>query len=85
VYFNKKVYNDNGNVIHNSTRVRKKNIEDLSESYSILFDHLRPVRFQYKHDDEQVYHLGYILEELGEAMALSNLDPSELGAYCPNP
>lgn len=68
--------------IEGSCRGIKHDIENLDDRYSILFDKLRPVRFKYNDGQSDRYHTGLILDELKTAMDASNVDTSELAAYC---
>ena len=65
-----------------SSRNQKFDIEILDARYSTLFDELKPSRFKYKDGTSGRYHLGYVLDELKDAMDISNIDTQELGAYC---
>lgn len=65
-----------------SWRGAKHDIEPLSDKYSILFDNLKPVRFKYNNGNSGRYHLGYILDEMKDAMDIAQIDSSELAAYC---
>jgi hypothetical protein len=69
-------------IIIDSSRNVKHNIESLSDDYSILFDNLRPVRFKYNDGQSGRYHTGYILDELKSAMDIAGLNTSDLAAYC---
>lgn len=65
-----------------SSRTIKTDIENLPDQYDSLFDYLRPVRYQYI-NNKGSYHIGYILEELKQAMEAANLENSDLAAYYP--
>ena len=65
-----------------SWRGAKHDIEPLSNKYSTLFDNLRPVRFKYNDGDSDRYHTGLILDELKDAMDISEVTSQELAAYC---
>lgn len=61
----------------------KKDVESLDLRYEDLFDRLRPIRYRLK-DDDSKYHMGLIMEELGEAIDISKLKPEEVAAYVPS-
>ena len=64
-----------------SWRGAKHDIEDLSNKYSILFDHLRSVRYKYNDETSGRYHIGFILDELKLAMDKANISTEEFAAY----
>lgn len=81
-----KLYVDN--VINTSSKIYKHDIEGLDLRYDKLLDILRPVRFKFNkdhYDDGDLYHTGFILEELGECMKIAGIKPEEFAAYDPNP
>ena len=67
---------------NSSWRGGKHDIESLPDKYSVLFDNLKPVRFKYNHGTSDRYHTGLVLDELGDAMNIADVDSSELAAYC---
>ena len=75
-------------VINTSSKIYKHDIEGLDTRYDKLLDILRPVRFKFNkdhYDDGDLYHTGFILEELGECMKIAGIKPEEFAAYDPNP
>lgn len=75
-------------VINTSSKIYKHDIEGLDARYDKLLDILRPVRFKFNkdhYDDGDLYHTGFILEELGECMKIAGIKPEEFAAYDPNP
>ena len=65
-----------------SDRNKKKDIEDLPEEYSTLFDGLRPVRFRYKSGTSGRFHTGFVAQEAADAAEKAGLDLSDVAAIC---
>ena len=81
-FLNGNWYLNNTSVAVTSWRGAKKNIEPLSEKYSILFDNLIASRFIYEEGESGRYHTGFILDEMKDAMDIAELDSMEVAAYC---
>lgn len=64
-----------------SDRNAKHDIEDLTEKYDALIDHLRPVRFKYNDGQSDRYHTGFVAQEVKEAMDEAGLDTKDFAAY----
>jgi len=75
-----KVYNSSGELT-TSDRNAKNSIENLPDKYIDLFDRLRPVRFKFNDGTSDRYHVGYIAQEVEEAMAASGIDSKEFGGF----
>lgn len=58
----------------------KKNIEDLDERYSALFDLLKPVRYKYKKGTSDRYHTGMIAQDVEQSMSDAGLTDKEFAA-----
>lgn len=75
------VYADN-NVIQTSDRNRKKNIESIDDRYVALFDKLQPVSFEFNDAESDRVHIGFISQDVKEAMDEVGLTDLEFGGYC---
>lgn len=64
-----------------SDRNVKNSIEDLPDKYVDMFDRLRPVRYKLNDGTSGRYHVGYIAQEVEEAMAASGIDSLEFGGF----
>lgn len=62
-----------------SDRNKKNSIEDLPEKYLILFDNLQPKRFKMNDGTSGRYHVGYIAQEVEDAMNVAGVDSQEFG------
>lgn len=62
-----------------SDRNLKNSIEDLPDKYVELFDRLRPVRYKLNSGTSDRYHVGYIAQEVEEAMTTAGIDSQEFG------
>ena len=67
-----------------SDRDKKEEIEDLPDSYSALFDGLRPVRFRYKDGTSKRRHTGFVAQEVAEAAENAGLSLEDVAAVCRN-
>lgn len=67
--------------IQTSDRNLKKDIENLPEKYIIMYDLLRPVRFKLLKGTSDRYHIGYIAQEVEEAMIEAGIDSKEFGGF----
>ena len=65
-----------------SDRNSKKEIQDLDNKYSELFDLLRPVSYKLKDGESGRIHTGFIAQELKESLSAVGLTTNELAAYC---
>lgn len=64
-----------------SDRNIKNSIEDLPEKYLTLFDKLIPKRFKLNDGTSGRYHVGYIAQEVEEAMNEAGVDSQEFGGF----
>lgn len=64
-----------------SDRNQKHDIEDLDERYLALFDRLRPVRYKFNDGTSGRFHVGFIAQEVEDAMTLSGIDSREFGGF----
>ena len=75
------VYATNG-TIQTSDRNQKKNILDLNPKYEELFSRLRPVTYELKGSDHDRVHIGFIAQEIKEAMDDIGITAEEFAGYC---
>lgn len=64
-----------------SDRNEKHSIEDLPEKYITLFNNLRPVRYKLNDGTSNRYHVGYVAQEVEEAMLAAGIDSQEFGGF----
>lgn len=69
------------NSITVSDRNKKNSIEDLPDKYVTLFDNITPKRFKMNDGTSDRYHVGYIAQEVEEAMSISGIDSQEFGGF----
>ena len=62
-----------------SDRRAKENIENLDERYFLLWDELQPKSYYMKADKEKRNHIGYVAQEVEEAMQKAGLTYEECG------
>lgn len=77
---NLNVHNMNGQVQTPSDKQLKKDISSLDEKYDTLFNNLQPVSFKYK--DGHRTHVGFIAQDVKEAMDIANISNEDFAAYC---
>lgn len=64
-----------------SDRNAKNSIEVLPEKYVAMFDELAPVRYKLNNGTSGRYHVGFISQEVEEAMAAAGVDSTEFGGF----
>ena len=67
--------------ITTSDRNAKNSIEVLPEKYLTMFDRLTPRRFKFNAGTSNRYHVGFIAQEVEEAMAAAGVDSKEFGGF----
>lgn len=65
----------------NSDRNNKNTIKDIDESYSKFFDNLRPVVFKYNDGTSDRLHVGFIAQEVEDALSDSKIPTKDFGGY----
>lgn len=65
-----------------SDKNRKNTITDLSEKYSAFFAKLKPRLFKYNDGTSDRLHVGFIAQEVKEAMDAVGLDAKDFAALC---
>lgn len=68
--------------INTSDRNEKENIQDIDEKYIRLFKKLRPVTYEFIGGNHDRVHIGYISQEVKEAMDEVGLTDLEFAGYC---
>lgn len=68
--------------INTSDRNEKENIRDIDEKYIRLFEKLRPVTYEFIGGNHDRIHIGYISQEVKEAMDEVGLTDLEFAGYC---
>ena len=68
--------------INTSDRNEKKNIQDIDEKYIQLFEKLRPVSYEFIDGNHGRTHIGYISQDVKEAMDEVGLTDLEFAGYC---
>ena len=75
------VYATNG-TIQTSDRNQKENILDIDPKYEELFSRLRPVTYELKGADHDRVHVGFIAQEIKDAMDELGISAEEFAGYC---
>lgn len=77
----KAVYAVNG-TIQTSDRNQKKNIVEIGNKYEDLFYKLKPVTFELSGSEHDRIHVGFIAQDVKDAMDELKLSDVEFAAYC---
>lgn len=67
--------------ITSSDRNEKNSIENLKDNYEIFFNNLRPVRYKFNQNDSNRYHVGFISQEVEEALAIANIPTTDFAGF----
>lgn len=67
--------------ISTSDRNQKNSIEDLPEKYVEMYGLLQPKRFKLNSGTSDRYHVGYIAQDVEEAMTAVGIDSQEFGGF----
>ena len=60
----------------------KNSIASLSDAFTIFFDQLHPVYFKFNNEDQDHYHMGFIAQEVVQALESANLtDVGTVGTF----
>lgn len=65
-----------------SDKNKKNTINSLDSKYSTIFDNLRPVTFKYNDNTSDRLHLGFIAQEVKEAMDIAKIESKDFAGYC---
>lgn len=65
-----------------SDRNAKDNIERIPLIYEIFFDALSPVRFKFKENQSDRYHMGFIAQDVKQAIEQTGLTTKDFATYC---
>lgn len=68
--------------INTSDRNEKENIQDIDEKYIRLFEKLRPVTYEFIGGNHDRIHIGYISQEVKDAMDEVGLTDLDFAGYC---
>lgn len=68
--------------VSKSDRNSKNSIEPLPDKYVDMFDGVVPVRFKMNDGTSGRYHVGFISQEVEEAMTAAGIDSLEFGGWC---
>jgi hypothetical protein len=64
-----------------SDKRRKNSIEVLPDAYVEMFDKLTPSRYKFNDGTSDRYHVGYIAQEVAEALVEAGLDTQDFGGF----
>lgn len=68
--------------ITNSDRNLKNTIEYLDENYADIFDALRPVSYKFNENTSDRTHLGFVAQEVKDAILEAGLTTKDFAGYC---
>jgi hypothetical protein len=67
--------------ITSSDKNEKNSIEPLQSSYETFFDNLHPVRYKFNQNDSNRYHVGFISQEVEDALRIANIATSDFAGF----
>lgn len=76
----KDVWSKNG-LNSSSDKNLKKNIESIPLAYEKFFDNLLPVRYKFKKNESNRYHVGFIAQDVKNALDESGIPTSDFAGY----
>lgn len=65
-----------------SDQNKKNTITELNEKYSLLFDKLKAVLFKYNDGTSDRLHIGFIAQQVKQALDEAGIDPKDFAALC---
>jgi hypothetical protein len=71
--------------INTSDKRQKKFIKSISEKYLGLFEKLRPVTYKFKKNQSDRIHLGFVAQEVEDAMSSIGMDSKEFAGFIKAP
>lgn len=74
------IYADNSE-IQTSDRNKKNSIEELPQKYLTMMDNIKPVRYKLDDGTSGRYHVGFIAQDVEEAMTTAGIDSLEFGGW----
>lgn len=74
------VYSKNA-ACNTSDRNEKNSIEQLPAQYDAFFDALQPVRYKFNQNESNRYHVGFIAQDVYEALNTANIPTSDFAGY----
>lgn len=83
VYFNCPAYANTGVIITSDARA-KRCIEPIDNRYLDLIRRIAPMRYKLADSNDNVYHTGFIAQDVRKAMFETDIAPDELGAFVDN-
>lgn len=77
----KAVYANTG-TIQTSDRNKKENIEVLDERYENFFNQLQPVSYEFKGNEHDRVHIGFVAQDVEESLNNSDLTAMDFAGFC---
>ena len=74
-----RVFDEQGQIVITSDRRKKRSITKLDNKYDLFFDNLNPVSFEYKSDNSGRVKVGFVAQDVDEALKNANLNPNRKG------
>ena len=75
------VYLSSSGATVTSDRRKKHSIEELGDAYEAMLDKLTPVRFKYNNGTSDRFHVGYIAQDVQEALEATGLTTQDFGGF----
>ena len=75
------VYSYTGEIL-TSDRNLKLNIESIPDRYIDMLDQIKPVRFKMKNGSSERYHIGFIAQDVKNAMEVNEIEAKDFAGWC---
>ena len=82
IYIKGNIYGEGDKVLVSSDRAKKNTITSLSDNYYKMFDDLKPVSYKYNAGTSDRTHIGFIAQDVKEALDKNNLTTKDFAGYC---
>lgn len=76
-------YQKEGSAITSDIK-EKNSVESIQNSYSLLFDELKPIRYKYNNNNSNRYHIGFIAQEVEAAISKASLSNQDFAGFVRN-
>lgn len=77
----KEIWCTQQSAISTSDRNEKNSIESLPSQYDTFFDQLIPVRYKFNHNESNRFHVGFIAQDVKEALDIADISSSDFAGY----
>lgn len=77
----KEIWCTQSSINSSSDKNLKNSIEAIPDTYEMLFDELKPVRYKFNDGESNRYHVGFISQDVRDALQKSNISTLDFAGY----